>query len=153
MAPGAPEPAPPAPVRERTATAGGSNLEAEEPDARAPLRWPYRNREQQERALRRAAEAEESESTPESDEESEEEEKNSISQRESDEEAKSESGQSEQSSRAALQPGDPPRQNDIPDHAATTSGLVVTLTKPTGGASRRPAIGSTCRWSRTELAT
>ena len=45
----------------------------EEPEARAPLRWPYRTREQQERAQQLAAEAEKSETSPESSEESEDE--------------------------------------------------------------------------------
>ena len=71
-------------VEQATATAAGSPglSGAARPgsgplDSRAPLRWPYRSREQQERAERAAAEAEKSETMPESSEAGDSDEKNS----------------------------------------------------------------------------
>ena len=42
-----------------SAAAGASSHSAEEPEARAPLRWPFTSRRQQERALQRRAAANE----------------------------------------------------------------------------------------------
>ena len=63
-------------------------------DGRAPLRWPFTSRAQQERALQAAAEAAGSETTPESSEASEDERKNTNGSREIDEQVDSESGES-----------------------------------------------------------
>ena len=64
------EPAARAVVLEGTSSSGAVSYGAEEPDARATLKWPYKSHEAQERALRRAEAAEESEESPESDGES-----------------------------------------------------------------------------------
>lgn len=56
-------------ARRSSAAAGASSHSAEEPEeARAPLRWPFTSRRQQERALQRRAAANESPSASESEE-------------------------------------------------------------------------------------
>ena len=95
-------------------------------EARAPLRWPYTSRAQQERTQRAAAAREESGSDIESSEASEEEEKNSNDGRENDEEVDPESGQSERSSPSTLQAAQPPREDDLPD--GTVPGTVTVFT-------------------------
>ena len=54
MAPEASEAAAPAPALQRTAPPGVSGSGIAAPEGRATLRWPFRTREQQERAQQRA---------------------------------------------------------------------------------------------------
>lgn len=68
MAPVEGEAAAAATARRSSAVAGASSHGAEEPEARAPLRWPFTSRRQQERAQQRRAAADESPSSSESEE-------------------------------------------------------------------------------------
>ena len=91
----------------------------EEPEARAPLRWPYRTREQQERAQQLAAEAEKSETSPESSEESEDERWQGGYRRVHDEEGHSDEEQSSEGSSAPALDEAATAQDRLPDTAAS----------------------------------
>ena len=111
MAPEASEAAAPAPALQRTAPPGVSGSGIAAPEGRATLRWPFRTREQQERAQQRAAKAAKSESEPESEMESDNESLQSADGRERNEQVESDSGESSQQSSDAVLPGQEPQQN------------------------------------------
>ena len=84
---------------------------------RAPLRWPYRSRAQQERAMRAAAAAAHSETSPESSNASEDDEKREDCRWETIKEDNMESGDSTSSSISRAQPAQLPDQNQVADEA------------------------------------
>ena len=86
-------------------------------DARAPLRWPFTSRAQQERALQRRADAAKRAAESGSSSESDGEERNSNGKRETDEEVDTESGASKPSSPTPSQPGQPAAEDEVTDEA------------------------------------
>ena len=99
------------------AVSGPSQPGAELPDGRAPLRWPYTSRAQQERAQQAAAAAAASAISAESSDESDNVENNSDSGRENGSEVGSDSGESERSSRSSAQSGHTGEQMQAPYEA------------------------------------
>ena len=87
----------------------------EEPEARASLRWPFRSREQQDRARQRANEAQKSDSNAESSDAGEGDGKNSDEGWENDEEADSDSGASAQPSTSPAQARPPAGGDGVSD--------------------------------------
>ena len=88
-------------------------------EARAPLRWPYRSREQQERAQQLAEEAAKSETSPESSEESEDERWQGGDGRVQGEEGYSDEEQSSEGSSAPALDESATAQDRLPDTAAS----------------------------------
>ena len=84
---------------------------------RAPLRWPYRSRAQQERAMRAAAAAAHSETSPELSNASEDDEKREDCRWETIKEDNMESGDSTSSSISRAQTAQLPDQNQVADEA------------------------------------
>jgi hypothetical protein len=93
---------------------------AEEPEGRVPLRYPFRTREQQERAQQQAAREEESPSESSSEFESEGERGRSSDGRGSDEEVDADSGTSNPASPSAAQPAQPAAQDQPANEAGST---------------------------------
>jgi len=93
---------------------------AEEPEGRVPLRYPFRTREQQERAQQQAAREEESPSESSSEFESEGERGRSSDGRGSDEEVDADSGTSNPASPSAAQPAQTAAQDQPANEAGST---------------------------------
>ena len=92
-------------------------------DARATLKWPYKSREGQERALRRAEVAEESEESPESDGESDSESSHENHRRVPVEEVKNDASESEQLPNEAVVGCSDPEHEDA---AAEPAAMITT---------------------------
>lgn len=149
MAPEVYEAAPPAPALERTSPPGASDSGTAEPEGRAPLRWPFRTREQQARAQQRAAEHQISESSSESSEESEGERGQGDCWRVAVEEAGSDEEQSSAGSPAAAldenaaaqnQPPDVPESMDLEEALAARAPIVFSLDAAEPAASGLPPL-------------
>jgi hypothetical protein len=126
----------------------------EHSEGRAPLRWPYSSREQQERALQAVAEAEMSESSSESSEDSERAENKSDAGRDNDEEVNSESGESSKSSTCSAQAAQPPDELDFlqaPSNAQadiTQEEIAVQFAKMFDPTASEPAVSGLTKQSR-----
>jgi hypothetical protein len=117
MAPEGDQPAAPAAAPTSSDLGGASRSASGTSDVRAPLRWPFTSRAQQERVLKRRADAAKQAADSGSSSESDGEEKNSNGMRENDEAVDPESGESKSSSPLPSQTGQPAAEDEVLDEA------------------------------------